>query len=97
VFSGVTTTQNFSLVATAGTTTSLAVAAASGAYGGTTALSATLTASGTGVSGKSIAFVLNGNAVGSALTDVSGVASLSNVSLSGIGAGMYPPAVARTA
>ena len=93
LIAGVTTTQNFALVASAGASTSLAVATASGTYGGTATLSATLTAGGTGVSGKSISFTLNGNPAGSASTNGSGIATLSNVSLSGIGAGTYPSGV----
>src|SRR5204863_8281620 len=92
-YSGVTSTQNFSLVAASGVGTSLVVAATSGPYGGTTTLSATLTAGGNGVNGKSVAFTLNGNSVGSALTNGSGLASLSNVSLAGIGAGTYATGV----
>jgi len=93
ILAGVTTTQNFALVPAAGTSTSLAVAAASGTFGGTTTLSATLTAGGTGVTGKSINFTLNGNSAGSASTDASGVAMLSNVSLAGVGAGTYASGV----
>ncbi len=74
-------------------TSSLAASAATGTYGGTVNLSATLTASAVGVSGKSIAFTLNGNSVGSATTNGSGVATLSNVSLAGINAGSYPTGV----
>src|SRR5205085_9055467 len=73
--------------------TSLAVSAASGAYGGTTSLSATLTASGSPVSGKTISFTLNGNSAGSAVTNASGVASLASVSLAGINVGSYPTGV----
>jgi uncharacterized repeat protein (TIGR01451 family) len=74
-------------------TTSLAASSATGTFGGTVNLSATLTASATGVSGKSIAFTLNGNSVGSATTNGSGVATLSSVSLAGINAGSYPTGV----
>src|SRR5262249_35355146 len=73
--------------------TRLATATASGTYGGTGNLSATLTASGSPVSGKTIAFTLNGNSVGSAVTNASGVATLSNASLSGILAGSYSTGV----
>jgi hypothetical protein len=90
---GGTTTQNFALVASGAAPTSLTVAAASGTYGGTTTLSATLTSSGSGVAGKTVNFTLNGNAAGGALTDGSGIATLSNVSLSGNGAGSYPSGV----
>lgn len=93
ILAGVTTTQNFALVGNTAAATSLAVASASGTYGGTTSLSATLTSSGAGVNGKSVAFTLNGSAVGSALTNASGVASLSNISLAGINAGSYPTGV----
>jgi hypothetical protein len=88
-----TTIQNFSLVATGPAATSLTVAPASGTYGGTASLSATLTSSGTPVGGKSISFTLNGTAVGSAATNGSGTATLPNASLSGIGAGTYPTGV----
>jgi hypothetical protein len=73
--------------------TSLAAASATGTYGGTVNLSATLTSGGNGVSGKSVSFTLNGSSVGSATTNASGVASLSNVSLSGINVGTYPTGV----
>src|SRR5439155_1437788 len=89
VSGGTTTTRNFALVL-APVPTSLAVGAASGTYGGTTTLSATLIADGTGVSGKSIAFTLNGNPIGSASTDDSGIATLLTASLSGIDASTYP-------
>jgi hypothetical protein len=93
VIAGVTTTQNFALVPSTGVSTSLAVATAAGTYGGSATLSATLTAGGTGVSGKPVSFTLNGNAVGSASTDGSGIATVLNASLSGIGAGSYPSGV----
>src|SRR5207302_10336923 len=73
--------------------TALAVANATGTFGGTVTLSATLTAAGSPVGGKSIAFTLNGNSVGSATTNASGVATLSNASLSGISGGTYPTGV----
>jgi hypothetical protein len=73
--------------------TSLAVDPASGVFGGLTTLSATLTAQGTGLVGRAIAFTLNGVGVGSATTNGVGVASLTGVSLAGIGAGTYPDAV----
>jgi uncharacterized repeat protein (TIGR01451 family) len=76
--------------------TVLSVAAAGGIYGGTTTLSATLTTGGNPVSGKSVSFTLNGNSVGSAMTDASGVASVSGVSLAGINKGTYPGAVAAS-
>src|SRR5579859_4210337 len=73
--------------------TTLVVAAASGTFGGTADLSATLSSGGTGLSGKSVAFTLNGSSAGSATTDGSGVATVSAVSLTGINAGSYPGVV----
>jgi hypothetical protein len=76
--------------------TTLVVAAASGPFGGTADLSATLTSGGTGLSGKSVAFTLNGNNAGSAITDGSGIATVSAASLTGINAGSYPGAIGAT-
>ena len=50
----------------------LAVAPATGTFGGTTTLSATLTAGGNGVAGASVTFTLNGTSVGGATTNASG-------------------------
>jgi len=69
------------------------VAPASGTYGGTVNLSATLTSSGSPVSGKTINFTLNGNPAGSAITNGSGVATKTGASLSGILPGFYPSGV----
>src|SRR5439155_8420344 len=69
--------------------TSLSVTSATGTYGGTVDLSATLTFSGSPLSGKSISFTLNGVAKGSATTGADGVAALTGVSLAGINAGTY--------
>ena len=69
------------------------MAPASGTYGGTVNLSATLTSSGSAVSGKTINFTLNGNSVGSATTNGSGVATKTGASLSGIYPGFYPSGV----
>src|SRR6202020_2187312 len=76
--------------------TSLAVAPASGTEGGTVDLSATLTASGSALSGKTIDFTLNGNSVGSAVTTSDGTATLANVGLTAITTGTYPGAVAAS-
>ena len=76
--------------------TTLAVGSASGTYGGTTTLTATLTAGGSGVSGETVNFTLNGSSVGGATTNASGIATLQNVSLSGISAGSYPTGVAAS-
>lgn len=75
--------------------TTLTVAPAGGPYGGTADLTATLSA-GTAVAGKTISFTLNGTPAGSAVTDASGVATVSAASLVGINAGTYPGGVAAT-
>jgi len=75
--------------------TALAVDHATGTFAGTTTLSATLTrtSDNAAVSGKSISFTLDGDSVGSATTNASGVATLTGVSLAGIDAGTYTDAV----
>jgi hypothetical protein len=73
--------------------TSLTVAPASGTFGGTAALSATLTSGGNPVVGVSVSFTLNGNPAGSATTNGSGVASIGAASLGTINAGTYPTGV----
>ncbi len=85
-------------VTNAAAPTTLAVNSATGTYGGTVNLSATLnqTSGGAPVSGKTISFSLNGTTVGTATTNASGVATLSNASLSGINAGTYVNGVAAS-
>ena len=81
------------------TTPTLTLPTASGPYGGNTLspLSATLTAGGNPVSGKTITFTLNGASVGTATTNSSGVATLASVSsLIGIDAGVYLAGVAAS-
>jgi len=75
--------------------TSLLVTPASGTYGGTTVLQATLTWHGNGaaLSGETIAFTINGTDVGNAATDIHGMATLANVSLAGLNVGTYPTAI----
>ncbi len=76
--------------------TALPVAPASGSYGGTTTLSATLSQGATGIAGQTVSFLLNGTGVGSAITDASGVATLSGIGLGAFSAGSYPTAVGAT-
>ena len=64
--------------------TSLAVALGVRYRRRTVDLSATLTAGGAGLSGKTIDFTLNGNSVGSVVTRSDGTATLANVGLTGI-------------
>jgi hypothetical protein len=75
--------------------TTIANVSGVGTYGGTATLTATLTltSNNSPVSGKLVTFTLNGNSAGSASTDASGVATVSNVSLAGINAGTYAGAV----
>ncbi|HEX8146804.1 MAG TPA: MBG domain-containing protein [Pyrinomonadaceae bacterium] len=73
--------------------TTLTVGSAAGTYGGTVNLSATLTDGVSPLAGRTVSFTLDGNGVGSAVTDAAGVASLANASLAGINAGSYPAGV----
>jgi VCBS repeat-containing protein len=82
--------QTFTITVKPKAATALAVQPASGTFGGTAALSATLTSGGNPVVGKSVAFKLNGTSAGSATTDASGVASIATASLAGINVGTYP-------
>lgn len=74
-------------------TTTMAVAPASGTYGGSTTLSATLSTPSGPLAGQTVSFTLNGTAIGSAVTDATGLASVP-ASLVGIAAGSYPAGVA---
>jgi hypothetical protein len=71
----------------------VAVAPAGGAVGGTTTLSATLSALGMPLEGRTIGFTVNGVAVGSAVTNALGVATLDDVSLVGVPSGSFPEAI----
>ena len=76
--------------------TSLKVSDRTGVYGGTISVSATLTSNGASLSGKTIAFVLEGRSLGTAVTNSSGTATLNSVSLGSLGAGDYANAVNAT-
>src|SRR5947199_148816 len=89
----VTTTSNVTTTPSPAPTTISGVSG-SGTSGSTATLTATLTSGGSGLSGKTIRFTLNGSGAGTAATNSSGVATLSGVSLSGINAGNYSTAVA---
>lgn len=74
--------------------TSLKVAAATGIYGGTATLSATLTQGGSPLVGQPVTFTLNGTQAGTATTDANGVATvIPPTGLGAIGAGSYPSAI----
>ena len=68
-----------------------------GTYGGTATLTAALTSSGSPLLGETVTFTLdeagNVTTVGTATINASGVATLSDVSLSGFNAGTYSAAV----
>src|SRR5689334_22494769 len=83
----------FSTPASADRPTNIALNPASGTYGGTTTLQATLTSTGRSVPNQTIGFTLNGTPVGSATTNSNGVATLANVSLAGIAANTYSKGV----
>jgi uncharacterized repeat protein (TIGR03803 family) len=78
------------------TTTQLVVTRATGVYGGTATLSATLTAAASPLSGRDVSFTVNGSPAGTATTDASGVATASDVRLVGLNPGTYPAAVTAT-
>ena len=79
-----------------GLATTLVVSPITGNYGGTTgSVTATLTetVSGLPISGKTISFTLNEVSLGSAVTNVSGIASVPGVDLTGYDAGAYAGAL----
>ncbi len=77
--------------------TNLSTASATGTYGGTVNLAATLTAGGSPLPRETVSFTLDEGGsimpVGTATTNASGVATLSGVSLAGFNAGAYADAV----
>ncbi|CAA9432864.1 MAG: hypothetical protein AVDCRST_MAG03-3368 [uncultured Rubrobacteraceae bacterium] len=84
-----TDTLTVTITAPAKQNTTVALDPTSGTYGGNATLKATLKTGGhSALSGKTVDFKLNGNAVGSATTGTDGVATKS-VSLSDINAGAY--------
>lgn len=72
--------------------TDLAVAPVTGTNGATAQLSATLTSGGNAISGKTVSFALKGVNAGTAVTDNSGIATLTG-DLAGIVPGTYPGGV----
>jgi hypothetical protein len=69
--------------------TFLTVSPATGSYGGSTTLSATLTSGGLDLANDTVTFSLNGSTVGTATTNATGIATLSGISLTGFDAGTY--------
>jgi hypothetical protein len=71
------------------TTTMSLSAPGAATYGGTIALTATLSAGGVGVPGETATFSVDGNSVGTATTNANGVATLAAASVAGVGVGSY--------
>jgi hypothetical protein len=88
---GSISSSNFTFALVAPPTTMSAVSG-SGTYGGTATVTARLTSNGLPVSGKTIAFGINGNSVGTGTTDATGVATVT-ASLGTTNAGTYPSGV----
>src|SRR5262245_3221543 len=83
----------FSIPAWADRPTTLAVSTATGMYGGTTSLQATLTAGNRRIPSQNINFAVNGTGVGAATTNSSGVAILNSVNVAGLNAATYANAI----
>lgn len=81
------------VVVHANSLTTLSGVSGSGVYNGSATLSATLEGGGTRLAGKAVGFTLQGQPLGTAITDSEGRATLSGVALSGLGAGSYTDAV----
>ena len=88
-----TTSQTHKVTVVLGTISGVS---ASGTYGGTATLQATLMAGTAGLPNKVISFTMNGQSAGTATTNNNGLATLSNVSLAGLAAGSYPAGVTAT-
>jgi hypothetical protein len=73
--------------------TVITIAPASGTYGGSASLSATITGQGSPLAGVSLSFALKGVSVGTATTDARGTATVSAL-LSGLSAGTHRSAIA---
>ena len=83
------------VIAASAVPTTMTVTSASGPFGGTADLAATLTVTSTGgaVAGVAVSFTLAGTPVGVATTDAAGTAALADVSLAGIQSGDYPSGI----
>ena len=90
---GVTQNSILTIVDNDPTPTAISAVSGSGVFGGTATLTAKLTSNGSNLSGKTVNFTINSSAAGNAVTGANGVATLSGVSLAGIGAGNYPLSV----
>jgi DNA-binding beta-propeller fold protein YncE len=73
--------------------TTLSSVSGSGVYNGSATLSATLEGGGVRLAGKAVGFTLQGQPLGTAITDSQGHATLSGVPLAGLGAGSYVDAI----
>lgn len=77
----VSITSNPSVLTVSGATTAITTQAAAGSYNGTANLSATFTSGGSPLSGANVAFTLQGGKTFNAVTNSSGVATVSSVDL----------------
>src|SRR5439155_13077697 len=78
------------------TVTQLVATTASGAYGATASLSATLTIGASALPDREVSLTLNGFPAGRSITDAFGVATVAGVSLAGLNAGTHPGAVSAS-
>ena len=81
-----TTTRTVTVTRQQQASTTVTVASSTGVYGGVVTLSATLAADSRGLADKTVRFTVNGTTV-NAVTNGSGVATVSSVSLEGLNAG----------
>ena len=94
--SDMSTTSSTIDVAASTTPSAVSVTAASGIYGGTASLSATLTSASLPVVGEPVVFHIGATYVGTATTIAGGIATLSNASLGSIDAGTYASDITAT-
>ena len=73
--------------------TTLTGVSGSGVVGGSATLTATLSGEGAGLAGRAVTFALQGQTVGTTVTDGNGRATLTGVALTGVAPGDYPDAV----
>ena len=100
-YKGVNVSTTINVLPTSSKTpTTLAVMPIVGTYGTPTTFAATLTAAGTPLAGEPVTFTVTASGqtttLGTAMTNASGVASLSGVSLGSLSAGTYPGAVSAS-
>ena len=99
-YNSVDASTTLNVLTSSQTPTTLAVTPVAGTYGSTATFAATLTAAGAPLGGEPVTFTITvggqTTTLGTATTDASGVASLSDVSLGALPAGTYPGAVSAS-